>query len=286
MIKIKSQIFITILSIIFVFCSSPQKNEENKIPNSVITKYTELKTIISKEVDDTFYVYVRLPKHYKSETENYPVLYLLDGDIAFDMSTSIIRYLQYANDVPDLIIIGIGYGTMLNDGNLNFRERDYTFTKIAQLKDSGGADKYLKFLKNELVPFVEKNYRTDGNRILEGYSLGGLFTIYTMLTENNLFSSYIAGSPYLKENIDSLITLSKQSKKYNKKLFVTVGEKEDNDDFRKPISKLFNAVSEISENKNNIKMEVFKNGTHFTCPSEALTYGIQFIFNDVKPSAK
>ena len=255
MIKAKVQIFIAIIALFFVSCNSqtPEKTEtKDKTPTKVVTKYTELKTIISKEVDDTFYVYVRLPKHYKTETKSYPVLYLLDGDIAFDMSTSIIRYLQYEKDVPDIIIIGIGYGTMMNDNNLNFRERDYAFTKIPQLKNSGGADNYLKFLRNELIPFVEKNYRANDNRILEGYSLGGLFSIYTMLKENDLFTSYIAGSPYLKANLDSLLTLTKKLKVLNNKFFMSVGETEDNENFHFPIEKFYKSISRISKNKKNI----------------------------------
>ena len=262
-------------------CNSNQKEKiqtKNQPPTEVITKYTELKSIISKEVDDTFYVYVRLPKHYKTENKSYPVLYLLDGDIAFDMSTSIIRYLQYAGDVPDVIIIGIGYGTMMNDNNLNFRERDYSFTRIPQLKNGGGADNYLKFLRKELIPFVERSYRTNGNRILDGYSLGGLFSIYTMLKENNLFTSYIAGSPYLKENLDSLLTLTNTIGTLNNRVFITVGETEDNENFHHPIEKIYTALRKIAIEKSNVKMVEFKNGTHYTCPSEALTYGMKFVF--------
>ncbi len=264
-------------------CNSNQKEKiqtKNQPPTEVITKYTELKSIISKEVDDTFYVYVRLPKHYKTEKKSYPVLYLLDGDIAFNMSTSIIRYLQYAGDVPDIIIIGIGYGTKMNDNNLNFRERDYSFTKIPQLKNGGGADNYLRFLIKELIPFVEKNYRTNGNRILDGYSLGGLFSIYTLLKENNLFTSYIAGSPYLKENLDSLLTLTNKLGKLNNRVFITVGETEDKKNFHDPIEKIYDALRKISNDKSNIQMVEFKNGTHFTCPSEALTYGMKFVFQN------
>jgi predicted alpha/beta superfamily hydrolase len=280
MINIK--FFIPIFILFLVSCSSQTAEKietKNQPPTEIITKYTELRSIVSKEVNDTFYVYVRLPKHYKTETKSYPVLYLLDGDIAFDMSTSIIRYLQYAEDVPDIIIIGIGYGTMLNDNNLNFRERDYSFTNIPLLKyGSGGADNYLKFLKNELIPYVEKNYRTNKNRILDGYSLGGLFSIYTLLKDNNLFTSYIAGSPYLKENLDSLITLSKKIGNLNNRVFITVGETEDNKNFHYPIEKIYSTLRRISKDKSNIKMVEFKNGTHFTCPAEALTYGMKFVF--------
>ena len=99
-----------------------------------------------------------------------------------------------------------------------------------------------------------------------------------MLKENNLFTSYIAGSPYLKENLDSLLTLTNTIGTLNNRVFITVGETEDNENFHHPIEKIYTALRKIAIEKNNVKMVEFKNGTHYTCPSEALTYGMKFVF--------
>ncbi len=274
------KILVLVLTIIVFVnaCNISKEIPSEDLPQSITTKYTSLQKIISKEVDDTFYVYLRLPKKYTLENKDYPVLYLLDGDIDFNMATSIVRYLQYGDEVPDLIIVGIGYGTMMDDNQKNFRERDYTFSKIDQLKQSGGADKFLNFLSKELVPFIDKNYRTNSKRILNGYSLGGLFSIYTYTKQNDLFDSFIAGSPYLKNDIDSLLVLAGNLIPNRSKLFVTVGEKESIEDYHLPIEKLVKQIKKSSEDKTNLKFRVFENGTHFTCPSEALTYGLQFVF--------
>ena len=246
---------------------------------TVTTKYTEIKEIISKEVDDTFYVYVRLPKNYDQSNEKYPVLYLLDGDISFNMATSIVRYLQYGNDVPEMIIIGIGYGTMMNDNEQNFRERDYSISKVERFHESGGADKYLNFIEKELIPTVEKNYRTSNLRILNGYSLGGLFTLNTLIDKPELFNYYIDGSPYLSNDISELDEKASQINKFEKKkkLFISVGETEDQIEYHNPIKRIEEKLDKI-ENL-SLKFVEFENGTHFTCPTEALTYGLRFVFS-------
>ncbi len=277
--KIYNKIILIFFSIIVFSCNTINVNHSTEKKREVLTKYTELKTIFSEEVADSFYLYIRVPKNYETENKSYPVLYLLDGDISFNMATSIVRYLQYGNDVPEIIIVGIGYGTMMNDNKINFRERDYTFSKNDLFKQSGGADKFLNFIKSELIPFVEKNYRTSGTRILSGYSLGGLFTTYSLLKEKNLFSSYIAGSPYLKSDIDSLLILSNSLENFDGKLFITIGELESESDYKIPIKKIVDMFSKKIKNKDNIKMQIFENGTHFTCPPEALTYGLNFIFS-------
>lgn len=275
----KIQLIIPLLfSIFLISCNSKINNTGTKIIQPT-TKYTELKTIISEEVGDTFYIYIRVPKNYSSSNNTYPVLFLLDGDISFNMATSIIRYMQYGSYLPDLIIVGIGYGTMMSDAEKNFRERDYSISHIDQLPISGKGENFLKFIKNELIPFVEKEYRINSNRILNGFSLGGLFTIYTLLNEPELFKSYIAGSPYLFKDINLLIEMEEiinfQEKK---KLFISLGEQETIEEYFYPVGKLMERLN----NKSNIqtKFEIFKNGTHFTTPPEALVYGLKFIFNE------
>jgi predicted alpha/beta superfamily hydrolase len=69
------------------------------------------------------------------------------------------------------------------------RNRDYTPTYAPNQKGglefptSGKAEKFLEYLKSELFPYIESNYKTQPYRILAGWSLGGLFTVYTFLVD-------------------------------------------------------------------------------------------------------
>lgn len=275
------KIFVLLIAVLIISCNSniDVKLEKKSKYDEIITKYTEIKQIFSKEVNDTFLVYVRLPKFYsENPNKRYPVLYLLDGDISFNMATSIIRYLQFEKSVPDLIIIAPAYGTLLSDKETNYRERDYTISKVEKFQNSGGGENYLSFLKNELIPIVDSYYRTSKKRILNGYSLGGLFTLNTLLNKPELFTDYIAGSPYLNNDFDS-INAKIQSLFLNdeKKLFLSVGELEEKEFYHIPINSVYNLL----KSKNNLKtiFRTFEDGTHFTCPSEALTYGLRFVFS-------
>ncbi|MDX1699961.1 MAG: alpha/beta hydrolase-fold protein [Melioribacteraceae bacterium] len=275
------KIKITSLVVIFLLLSCSEKKLEDPISgyNQIVTKYTEIEQLISKEANDTFYVYIRLPKHYSKTNKRYPVLYLLDGDISFNMATSVIRYLQYGKHIPDIIIAAPAYGTMMNDEEINYRERDYTISQIERFSGSGEAEKYLKFFKNELIPRIDSLYRTDSKRILNGFSLGGLFALYTMVKEPDLIDNFIIGSPYLKNDIEFLEKTTKILPSFNnrKRLFISVGEFEDNEDYHEPIDRMLDILS----NKKNIKVmfRKFEKGTHFTTPSEALAYGLKFVFD-------
>lgn len=260
-------------------CFSEEISSENRIDKQIETKYTKLLQIASNQVSDTFYIYIRLPKNYDNSNKRYPVLYLLDGDISFNMAMSTVRYLQFGKDIPELILVAPGYGTMMSDEEYNYRERDYTPTKIARFKGSGGAEEYLKFLEKELIPLIDSTFRTNNERILNGYSLGGLFTIFTLLKKPQLFDSYIAGSPYLINDLKYLIEESESfsNHSHNGKLFISVGEYEEFEVYHKPIKNMTTHLSKIGGLA--IEHRIFEGGTHFTCPSEALVYGLKFIYD-------
>lgn len=251
--------------------------------SSIIPNHTELRSIHSDIVNDDYYLYIKLPKDYNETDERYPVIYLLDGDIAFTMAWSTVRYLQYGKQVPDVIIVGIGYGSLLSSEEENMRDRDYTISKLPGNDISGGAGNFLKSLKSEIIPFIDSLYRTNPKkRILNGYSLGGLITLYAFLTEGELFNGYIAGSPYLSLDKDLLQKLmnipSMKLKNLKVKLFISYGELEDKELYADPINEFIKNLNKNGFKKSLIYKQIFEGGTHFTCPSEAMVYGLKYLF--------
>ncbi|MEN8192813.1 MAG: alpha/beta hydrolase-fold protein [Bacteroidota bacterium] len=277
---LKIILFIYVISNVSVFA---QTKSEKKKYSEIIPNHTELKIIHSNIIDDDYFLYIKLPSGYKDSDKNYPVIYLLDGDIAFTMAWSTVRYLQYGKHLSDVIIVGIGYGSLLSSDERNMRERDYSISALQRLEESGGGEKFLKFIKTELIQFIDSHYRTKPNeRIINGYSIGGLFTLYVFLNENDLFSGYIAGSPYTPFDKDYLLEILQQNseklRNTDTKLFISYGELEDKEEYVIPIEDVVNKLYDSGINKNRIKKQIFNNGSHFTCPSEAMVYGLKFIF--------
>ena len=133
---------------------------------------------------------VFVPPDYKpGDTNKYDVLYVLDGG---NWNTGLIKQIQHylggEGYIPPAIIVSV-----LNKD----RNKDLTPTHMDNWKTSGGADKFLGFIKNELIPYVNKTYPSNGNNTLWGHSFGGLFVIYALLNEPHSFKSYIAVDPSL-----------------------------------------------------------------------------------------
>ena len=136
-------------------------------------------------------ILVTLPPGYELTPQKFPVIYLLDGPAHLNHTTGTKDVLARSNLMPQAIIVGIA--------NTN-RTRDLTPSPgdNGRLPNSGGANKFLKFINTELIPFIEKKYRTEPYRVLIGHSFGGLFTVHAMTTQPNSFDAYIAISPSLQ----------------------------------------------------------------------------------------
>jgi predicted alpha/beta superfamily hydrolase len=193
-----------------------EKDEEKQSPPT--------KVMYSENVKDSFYIFVSLPKNYSGKT-TFPVTYVIDGNFYFD----------HLKGNSESIIVGIGYkNEYLSD---SLRDRDYTYPKALKEDSvlvSGGAFRFLDFIEKELIPFIDKNYRTDpSERRLMGHSLGGLFTLFALSQnwiDKNTFTEYVAASPslhyhnrYLLGEFEKLRTGVTKSKT----LWITAGSEED-----------------------------------------------------------
>lgn len=184
-----------------------------------------------------------------------------------------------------MIIIGIGYCTLdEKPEGQNRRSRDYSPTQRAGRPNTGKAKQFLSFLTNELIPFIDENFKTDkNNRTLYGHSMGGLFTTYAMLNSKNIFNRYIISSPYLWWDDKSIFAFEKEFAKINTDLnasiFFSYGEDEPKDVYADTIEEMISKIK--SKNYSGLKLtkRIFEKGEHFTVPAEALIYGLVSVFS-------
>jgi predicted alpha/beta superfamily hydrolase len=145
---------------------------------------------------------VYLPPGYDDQPQrNFPVLYLHDGQNLFDGRTSYVPGMDWhVGDSADASIVSGHAEPMIIVGIYNTgksRISEYTPTRVPKL-GGGRADRYGKFLLNELMPFVQATYRTDRGPArtgIGGSSLGGLVSLYLGLRMPDVFGKIAALSP-------------------------------------------------------------------------------------------
>ncbi len=146
--------------------------------------------IDSKVLGEKRQILVHLPGSYTRGQTRFPVLYLTDGAAHFLHTVGTIDFLGGVGRAPEMIVVGV---------NNTDRTRDLTPTKGKEegMESAGGADKFIKFFEEELIPTINQRYRSAPYKVFAGHSLGGLFAIHTYLNRPNVFDAYIAVSPSL-----------------------------------------------------------------------------------------
>ncbi len=274
---------IIFITVIFIGCTIGYAQDVTDAAGKDNLYNTQVKVFHSQIIDDDFYMYISLPDDYDQSDKKYPVMYLLDGDVAFGMAASIARYLQFGNTIPELIIVGIGYGALKkNEGNM--RIRDQTISSRRGRQGTGGAPKFREFIKEELFPYINNTYRAiPDDRTLNGYSLGGLFAMYTLFTEPEMFNRYIIGSPHLSWDEYRIFTIQEEAFEkmddIKANVFISVGSEEDEEKYFNPIDEMVTLIDEKGYESLKMETKVFDGGTHLICPPEALAYGLVSVFS-------
>lgn len=159
---------------------------------------TQTFSIHSDAVNDDYEIYISLPLGYGTGDTKYKTLYVLDANVTFGMTHDIQTLLSFEPENPAMIIIGIGYKDF--GSWIKKRARDYLPSHVNSAPGSGGADLFLTFLEAQLIPHINKTYRTNESRIIYGHSTAALFGIYTLFERPDLFEGYIITSPSVDED--------------------------------------------------------------------------------------
>jgi hypothetical protein len=249
-------------------------------------------TIYSKVLSENRKIWVYTPEITSLSTgddKRYPVLYLLDGDAHFFSTVGIVQQLSHANGngiLPEMIVVAIE--------NTN-RLRDLTPASLTDgtLKK---ANPFLNFLSTELIPYVDKNFKTAPYKLLAGHSLGGLTAVDIMTNYLQAFNAYIAIDPSMWHSNEKFLnnTISQLPKKKlnGTKLFIgtantmpegmTIAKlKLDNSPETQHLRSIFKLAEFLKTNNNGLKYAqvLYDKEKHNTVPLISLYDGLRFVFD-------
>lgn len=153
--------------------------------------------------------------------ERYPVIYLLDGDANFNHVVSITEFMSEAGLCPPIIVVGILHPSRMSDLTTGIDKESPGFV--------GGGEKFMSYVENELMPYIDSNYQTYPYRIFIGHSVGGLTVINTLIHQPNLFNAYVTLDGALWWNDQKIVKEAKtilSNKNYKEKtLFIALSNR-------------------------------------------------------------
>ena len=192
--------------------------------------------LISKIFNNNRKLRVYVPEGYdKNKDRTYKVLYLNDGQNLFGDDTSgraewrvdeVIDSLTRQGNIEPMIVVGIDNAGQDRGKEYLPWEDKYLSPPISNPNGSN----YPRFLLQEVIPFVEKNYPVKigaANRGLGGSSYGGLITLYTALARPDEFGQLLIESPSLYVSDQEILKkCDSVRKKWIEKIFIGIGTNE------------------------------------------------------------
>lgn len=248
-------------------------------------------SIHSNILNETRVINVYLPQNYSSDSsKTYNVIYLLDGsaDEDFIHVAGLVQFcnFEWINLLPPTIVVGIA--------NVD-RKRDFTFPAKDSIlpeiiraynvdfSSAGGSDKFMSFIESELQPFIEKNYKTNSNKMLIGQSLGGLLATEILYKKPHLFNQYMIISPSLWWDYESLLNYDaivlQSSFTQKLELFVAVGN--EGKVMEGDAKKLYKQLKNSKSSSVCVDFKFLGSKNHATIMHQAILNGFE-AFNQLK----
>jgi predicted alpha/beta superfamily hydrolase len=264
----------------------------------------EVRDLHSGIINQDLQLYIKLPWRYDRSDTTYPVLFCLDGNRSFPLySTTSLIFETPGTNTMEIMIVGIGY--KVDSDRIRgliqwaaWRTRDLTPVRREEIEQywkerlsallegeeqdvqSGGAALFLQSLRDEIIPFIEANYRVSStDRGLAGYSYGGLFTLYALFHSPRLFTRYFAGSPTM---LDQLFEYEEEYASTHDdlraRLFMTTGSLES--DLLEPVQRMVERLQSRGYAGLEIMTHVFEGEGHSSAYAASVSRALSTLYNE------
>lgn len=255
-----------ILYVLLLFCSL-----------NYVEAQVKYESIESAKLGQTRELKIQLPRSYSNNTDKkYPLFIVLDGDYLFEAVAGNVDYYSYWEDMPEAIVVGIN--------QFDTRDDDCLYSEQNSLPIEKGAA-FFEFIGMELIPHLEKKYRSANFRVAVGHGETANFINYFLLKPQPVFKAYIAISPELAPKM--LEYIPEVLGKTPSKLFYYLANTNNDSASIKKMTEALHADISALENKNlTYKFNSFEGPSHYSVPTHAIPNAIEKIFKVFQPINK
>lgn len=195
-----SLVLVSLVSVGFILLSAISVLAQSPTPFSI----GETVEIHSDILSEKRVLNMYLPAGYHADSvKACDAIYLLDGSAHEDFLhiVGLVQFFNLQMGMPPTIVVGIGNVDRKRDFTYHTDDKEYT----DYCPTCGESEQFIRFLKEELQPYINANYKVNERRILIGQSLGGLLASEILFKDPNLFTDYLIVSPSIWWDNESLL---------------------------------------------------------------------------------
>lgn len=251
-----------LLWILLVFSSLYAQKERIDVPSRIFND-TRIVTVVTP------------PDYDEEEKKKYPLVVLLDGEYLTDPFAGILSYTNYWDDLPQAIIVGVehnGYEGRCQDTDV------YQSSGLPQ----GQGEMFYRFVAEELLSYMEKNYNVAPFKVVAGHNLTAGFLNFFLYREKPIFNGYISFSPQMPIEMENRVAqvLSEVEKTTYYYMATASGD----------VAKIKDKIIALNENLKTIenpklkyKFEEFEGASHYSLVGMGIPKALYFIFSAYQP---
>ena len=252
---------ILLFSLILALCSNAQSTVNDTLKMN--------KTSIKRSIT------ISVPASYQNDkTRSYPLLIVLDGDYLTAPFEGVLKYGNYWDDLPEMIVVGI-------DQNKNDERFNDTDTDDDGLPKAKGADFY-EFVGATVLNYIQQKYRINNFKIIAGHDVTASYLNFYLYKDAPLFNAYISLSPEYANGMEQRLIDRFQAIKQNIFYYTAIGDGDTK--IMKEKATIFNtAVKQIDVPNLNYKFEEIKEASHYSMVLQAIPHALYYFFESYQP---
>ena len=231
-------------------------------------------SIETKKIGTRSFTVVTPPSYESNPEKNYPTLVLLDGEYLLDPFEGILKYGSYWDDLPEMIIIAIDQ----NNGETRFKDSEFDEAGFP----SGSGANFFEFIGVELLPYVEKKYRTLPFRMISGHDTTAGFLNFYLYKDNPVFNAYISLAPEMAPEMEKRVA-ERLAKMVKPVFYYQATGEGDLIEINEKAAELDANIKAIPNATFKYQNDAFKGASHYSLVAKAVPNAIYFIFDGYQP---
>lgn len=217
---------------------------------------------------------IQLPRSYhQSDKQTFPVILVLDGDYLFEPVAGNVDYYSYWEEMPEAIVVGIMQG--------NSRDSDCAYDLTNNFPVESGAN-FFEFIGLELMPWLDKKFRTAPFVMAVGHELTANFINYYLFKDPPLFNGYIVLSPDFAPGLENLIGPRLEALPQRIFYYAATGS-DDIKSIREVTQNLNTQLSSVNKDNITYYFDDFEGASHYSVVGKAIPSALEQIFSVFRP---
>lgn len=258
-----------LLILFFISSVTLYSQETDSIRNNTI--YDK---IYSDKLSTEREITIQLPRDYNlDEEKRYPVFIVFDGDYLFEIVSGNVDYMSFWGDIPEAIVVGIN--------QIDSRYNDTSVVDNINFTPISSTANFFEFVSQELIPYINKNYRTTNFRVAVGHERTANFINFFLIKKVPIMNGYIAVSPKYTKKMKEYLAQYLISSSQNIYYYLSTS----NEDFQSISGDVldFNQRLDSLNNENiHYKFQNLVIPSHYTLPAYTIPYSIEDMFSIYK----